>query len=147
MGSGASIPKTASGELKDEIAGKSGLQPDKQRVFGRAGETTARKENRVESVRETEEMSRAFVAVAGVRKTVDKLSERVAALEMAVNSGTKVSDEEFVVSAELLMRELLKLDGIEAEGEAKLQRKAEVLRVQNFHETLDKLKTINSKFS
>ena len=45
---------------------------------------------------------------------------------MAVNSGTKVSDEEFGVSAELLMRELLKLDGIEAEGEAKLQRKAEV---------------------
>lgn len=45
---------------------------------------------------------------------------------MAVNSGTKVANEEFDVSAELLMRELLKLDGIEAEGEAKLQRKAEV---------------------
>ncbi|KAE8658655.1 BAG family molecular chaperone regulator 4 [Hibiscus syriacus] len=147
MGIGASTPKTASGDLKNEIAGTTGLEPAKQRGFGKAGQTTASKENKVEFVRETEEMSKAFVAVDGVRKTVDKLSERVAALEVAVNSGTKVSDEEFDVSAELLMRELLKLDGIEAEGEAKLQRKAEVLRVQNFHETLDKLKTRNSKLS
>ena len=46
---------------------------------------------------------------------------------MAVDGGTEVSDKEFVVSTELLMRQLLKLDGIEAEGEAKLQRKAEVV--------------------
>ncbi|KAB2013804.1 hypothetical protein ERO13_D09G162500v2 [Gossypium hirsutum] len=165
MGIGASTPKTSSGELKKNIAKKSGLETDKQRVSIRgkekdkskveetgtakekAEETKASKENKVEFVRETEERSKAFVAIAGVRKAVDKLSERVAALEKAVNSGTKVSDEEFDVSAELLMRELLKLDGIEAEGEAKLQRKAEVCRVQNFHETLDKLKTTNSKLS
>lgn len=30
------------------------------------------------------------------------------------------------MTAELLMRQLLKLDGIEAEGEARVQRKAEV---------------------
>ncbi|KAK8613225.1 hypothetical protein V6N13_100992 [Hibiscus sabdariffa] len=98
----------------------------------------------VQEMKESEEMSKAFAAVAGVRKEVDKLSERVAALEVAVNSGTKVANEEFDVTAELLMRELLKLDGIEAEGDAKLQRKAEVRRVQNFHDTLDKLKTRNS---
>lgn len=40
--------------------------------------------------------------------------------------GTIVEDKEFDVSTELLMRQLLKLDGIEADGEAKLQRKAEV---------------------
>lgn len=45
---------------------------------------------------------------------------------MAVGDGTKVAEKEFVVSTELLMRQLLKLDGIEAEGEAKMQRKAEV---------------------
>ncbi|MBA0558582.1 hypothetical protein Golob_015595 [Gossypium lobatum] len=133
------------GELKKNIAKKSGLETDKQRVSIRgkekdkskveetgtakekAEETKASKENKVEFVRETEERSKAFVAITGVRKAVDKLSERVAALEKAVNSGTKVSNEEFDVSAELLMRELLKLDGIEAEGEAKLQRKAESL--------------------
>ncbi|GMI79880.1 BCL-2-associated athanogene 4 [Hibiscus trionum] len=106
--------------------------------------TVVSNDNMVQEMKESEEMSKAFAAVAGVRKEVDKLSERVAALEVAVNSGTKVANEEFDVSAELLMRELLKLDGIEAEGEAKLQRKAEVRRVQNFHDTLDKLKTRNS---
>lgn len=48
-----------------------------------------------------------------------------------MNSGTKLAVEEFDVSAELLMRQLLKLDGIEAEGEAKLQRKAEVSGLLN----------------
>lgn len=45
---------------------------------------------------------------------------------MAVGGGTQVEEKEFDLSTELLMRQLLKLDGIEAEGEAKLQRKAEV---------------------
>lgn len=40
--------------------------------------------------------------------------------------GRKVEDKEFVVLTELLMMQLLKLDGIEAEGEARAQRKAEV---------------------
>lgn len=43
-----------------------------------------------------------------------------------MRDGTKVADKEFDISAELLMRQLLKLDGIEAEGDAKVQRKAEV---------------------
>lgn len=51
---------------------------------------------------------------------------KVAALEVAVDGGTKVAEKEFIVATELLMKQLLKLDGIEAEGEAKLQRKAEV---------------------
>ncbi|XVF76860.1 hypothetical protein PTKIN_Ptkin13bG0300900 [Pterospermum kingtungense] len=169
-------------ELKKEIAQRTGLEPEKQRVLFRgkekedkehlhsAGvkdnskvlvlENPASKEKKMQEMtgskkkgeemtaskemKESEEMSKALAAVAGVRKEVDKLSERVAALEVTVNSGTKVADKEFDVSAELLMRELLKLDGVEAEGEAKLQRKAEVRRVQNFHETLDKLKARNS---
>lgn len=43
-----------------------------------------------------------------------------------MNGGTKVAVQEFDMTAELLMRQLLKLDGIEAEGDAKVQRKAEV---------------------
>ena len=47
-------------------------------------------------------------------------------LEKSVLGGRKVEDKEFVVLTELLMMQLLKLDGIEAEGEARAQRKAEV---------------------
>jgi hypothetical protein len=52
-------------------------------------------------------------------------------LEKSVLAGTKVVDKEFVVLTELLMVQLLKLDGIEAEGEARAQRKAEVQRSLN----------------
>jgi hypothetical protein len=52
-------------------------------------------------------------------------------LEKSVLAGTKVVDKEFVVLTELLMVQLLKLDGIEAEGEARAQRKAEVRRSLN----------------
>ena len=38
------------------------------------------------------------------------------ALEATVNGGTTVEDKEFVVLIELLMRQLLKLDGIEVEN-------------------------------
>jgi len=51
---------------------------------------------------------------------------QVFVLEVAADGGTRVSDKEFLMCTELLMRQLLKLDGIQAEGEAKLQRKAEV---------------------
>lgn len=45
---------------------------------------------------------------------------------MFVHDGTKVEEKKFVEPTELLMRQLLKLDGIEAQGEARVQRKAEV---------------------
>ena len=48
---------------------------------------------------------------------------------MTVNGGTKVVDSQFTMLSELLTRELLKLDTVEAEGEAKVQRKIEVRRV------------------
>ncbi|KAK7339926.1 hypothetical protein VNO77_20613 [Canavalia gladiata] len=153
-------------DVKKLLAHKTGLKPEEQRLFFRGQEKeneehlhvegvkdksklllledAASKERKIEEIRKHDEMLKASEAVAGVRAEVDKLSERVSALEVAVDGGTKVSDKEFVVSTELLMRQLLKLDGIEAEGEAKLQRKAEVRRVQNLVDTLDSLKARNS---
>ncbi|CAN0879684.1 BAG family molecular chaperone regulator 4 [Linum grandiflorum] len=96
-------------------------------------------------VQETEEILKAMRAIDEVRVEVDKLAERVSALEVTVNGGTKIAEQEFVVAAELLMRQLLKLDMIEAGGEARMQRKAEVRRIQNFHELLDSLKATNAK--
>ncbi|KAL2958051.1 hypothetical protein AAZX31_18G185900 [Glycine max] len=97
-------------------------------------EDACREERKHEEIRKHNEMLKASEAVA-----------EVSVLEVAVDGGTRVSDKEFLMSTELLMRQLLKLDGIEAEGgEVKLQRKAEVHRAQNFVDTLDSLKAKNS---
>jgi len=50
----------------------------------------------------------------------------VVALETTVFGGTKVEDKEFSILTELLMLQLLKLDSIAADGEAKVQRRVEV---------------------
>ncbi|GJU15641.1 BAG family molecular chaperone regulator 4-like protein [Tanacetum coccineum] len=68
----------------------------------------------------------------------------VAAMETSFRNGIKITFKEIEVLTELLMKELLKLDGIEAEGEAKAQRRTEVRRVQDFVDILDNLKSITS---
>ncbi|PHT77984.1 hypothetical protein T459_16036 [Capsicum annuum] len=65
-------------------------------------------------------------AIARVRVEVDKLSHKVVAVEGAVKRGTRVEDREFVLLTELFMIQLLTLDSIEAEGEARTQRRKEV---------------------
>ena len=47
-------------------------------------------------------------------------------METTVCGGAKVEDQEFAILTELLMVQLLKLDSIAAEGEAKGQRRVEV---------------------
>ncbi|KAI4353406.1 hypothetical protein L6164_002359 [Bauhinia variegata] len=154
------------GDVKKLLMKKTGLNPEQQRLFfnGREKEDEehlhaegvsdktrllllegqARKEKKLEESRECDEMLNASKAVAGVRSEVDKLSEMVVTLEVAVDGGTKVSEEEFQGLTNLLMGQLMKLDTIEAQGEAKLQRKAEVLRVQNCVDTLESLKVRNN---
>ncbi|KAE8099159.1 hypothetical protein FH972_017163 [Carpinus fangiana] len=154
------------GDIKNALVQKTRLEPKDQRLLFRGKEkedeehlhmvgvkdrskillleNLVSKERKLEEIRKNNEMTKAFEAVAGVRAEVDKLAERVAALEVAVDGGTKVAEKEFLVSTELLMKQLLKLDSIEAEGEAKLQRKAEVRRLQNFVEKLDNLKGRNA---
>ncbi|CAN7080890.1 unnamed protein product [Brassica oleracea var. botrytis] len=88
----------------------------------------------------TEEIAKAISAVLAVSGEVDELSDRVGALEAAVDGGTIVAVKEFDMAAELLMRQLLKLDGIKADGEARVQRKAEVRRIQKLQEDVDTLK-------
>ncbi|KAG2263740.1 hypothetical protein Bca52824_070819 [Brassica carinata] len=88
----------------------------------------------------TEEIAKAISAVLAVSGEVDELSDRVGALEAAVDGGTIVAVKEFDMAAELLMRQLLKLDGIKADGEARAQRKAEVRRIQKLQEDVDTLK-------
>lgn len=47
-------------------------------------------------------------------------------MERTVNGGSKVAEKEFVILTELLMVQLLKLDSIVADGEAKVLRRIEV---------------------
>ncbi|KAL6534405.1 hypothetical protein OROHE_013330 [Orobanche hederae] len=89
-------------------------------------------------------ISRGAEAIAEIRKEVDNLADQVSALQAVVDSGTKVDDKYIIYLTEMLMRQLLKLDGIEAEGEGKVQRKMEVRRVQNFVEAMDVVKLRNS---
>lgn len=153
------------GEMKHIVAKRIGLDPAEQRLLFRgkeqedeehlhlAGikdnskvvvlENPASKEKKLEQSQESEEVSRASEAVAGIRAEVDKLSKRVAELEVLVHDGTKVEEKKIVEPTELLMRQLLKLDGIEAQGEARVQRKAEVRRVQGLVDQLDSLKARN----
>ena len=47
-------------------------------------------------------------------------------MQAVIDSGKEVDDKEITYLTEMLMRQLLKLDGIDAEGEGRVQRKAEV---------------------
>lgn len=52
--------------------------------------------------------------------------EQVSALESVISKGGKVAEKQVVNLTELLMNELLKLDGIVADGDVKLQRRLQV---------------------
>ncbi|XP_026454082.1 BAG family molecular chaperone regulator 4-like [Papaver somniferum] len=159
-------PQATFGDVKKLLANVTGLELNEQRLFFRgkekqdeeglhtAGlkdkckllllEDQESKERKLEAVRMNEKMLEACEEVVKVRSEVDSLAEKLAVLEAAVHSGDKVPDKEFVVLGEFLMRQLLKLDGIKAEGEAKAQRRLEVRRVQSLVDTVDNLKAQNA---
>ncbi|CAH9061405.1 unnamed protein product [Cuscuta europaea] len=100
-------------------------------------------DNVPEEVKGNSEISRGGEAVTAVRVEVDKLLDQVDALQVVVHGGTRVDEKDIVFLTEMLMRQLLKLDSIEAEGEGKLQRKEEVRRVQSLVDKMDVLKAKN----
>ncbi|KAL6528591.1 hypothetical protein OROMI_029236 [Orobanche minor] len=154
------------GYLKSFICQKIGLGPERHKLFftckekeddedlQAAGltdnsevllmEAKACQQESPEEMHETSVISKGEEAVAQVRNEVDKLARQVCAMQALVDRGIKVGDKEVGYLSEMLMRQLLKLDGIEAEGEGRVQRKMEVRRVQSLVETLDVLKSINS---
>ncbi|GKV08397.1 hypothetical protein SLE2022_198070 [Rubroshorea leprosula] len=155
------------GDLKRVLANETGLEPKEQRLLFRGKEKDdeecldmvgvkdmskvvlledpASKERKLQEMMRNQNIQNAYEAVAKVRAEVDKLSEKVVALETMVHGGTKKMDEkELAVLTELLMMQLLKLDTIEADGEAKVQRRIEVRRVQGLVDTLDNLKAKHS---
>ncbi|MCO5612730.1 hypothetical protein L7F22_066999 [Adiantum nelumboides] len=138
---------TTFGDLKSSLAPLTGVCPHEQRLLFKgkekedseflhtAGlqnnskllliETPESKARRLEEARQKERIAKACQAVAHVREEVDKLSTQVSSLEATIENGNTVAENTFPMLSELLMQQLLNLDSIEAEGEAKLQRKTE----------------------
>ncbi|TKY56506.1 BAG family molecular chaperone regulator 4 [Spatholobus suberectus] len=154
------------GHLKRVLTSETGLEPKEQRLLFRGKEKEdeeclhmvgvkdmskvilledpASKERKLEEMQRSEDILKACEAISSVRIEVDKLYQKVVALETTVCGGAKVEDKEFAILTELLMVQLLKLDSIAAEGEAKVQRRVEVRRVQSYGDTIDNLKARNS---
>ncbi|KAB5520589.1 hypothetical protein DKX38_024908 [Salix brachista] len=154
------------GDLKKVLAHETGLESTEQRLLfkgkekeddeylhmvGVSGmskvilfEDPASKARKLEEMKRNQDSLKAYEAVARVRAEVDELCEKVAALETNFRGGTKIAEKEFSVLIELLMIQLLKLDSIEADGQAKVQRKIEVRRIQSFVDTLENLKARSS---
>ncbi|KAG6437061.1 hypothetical protein SASPL_101970 [Salvia splendens] len=134
------------GDLKSVVAQEFGLEPETLKLLFRGkekedddhlheagvkdGSKVLAVEDTIPVQRSPEKVeavvvSRGDAAVAEVREEVDKLADQVAALQAVVNGETKVDDKDFLYLTEMLMRQLLKLDGIEAEGEGRVKRKME----------------------
>ncbi|KAB2018602.1 hypothetical protein ERO13_D08G218900v2 [Gossypium hirsutum] len=147
------------GDLKKVLVQETGLEPKEQRLLFQGKEKDdeeclhmvgvkdmskvvlledpASKERKLEEMKRNQSVLKACEEVAKVRAEVN-------ALEGIVHGGTKVDEKELLGLTELLMVQLLQLDTIEANGEAKVQRRAEVRRVQRLVDTLDNMKARNS---
>ncbi|KAH7285694.1 hypothetical protein KP509_33G041400 [Ceratopteris richardii] len=158
-----SIPSYATfGDMKWILASEVGLKPNEQRLLFQGKEKDdndflhisgvkdmakviliedpASKEKKLKEIISNQAIKQACQAVAIVRVHVDNISIQISALDQLISSGRRVTDHEFSVLTELLMQQLLELDTIEAEGEAKVQRRIEVRRVQSLTEHLDELR-------
>ncbi|KAL6541786.1 BAG molecular chaperone regulator 3 [Orobanche gracilis] len=154
------------GELKKMLSGPTGLHHQDQRLFYRDKERDSKtfldtagvkdkskivlqedpisQEKRFLEMRKNAKMEKAAVSISEISFEVDRLAAQVSSLESVISKGGKVAEKDIVNLLDSLMKHLLKLDGIIADGDVKLQRKMQVTRVQKYVETLDMLKRKNS---
>lgn len=98
------------------------------------------RERRCLELRRSAAMEKALKAIAEISSEVDKLVHLVSVLELKISKGEKVEEKELENLTELLMMQVIKLDGIAIDGDLKSQRRIQVKRVQKHIETLDRLK-------
>ncbi|KAK6786721.1 hypothetical protein AABB24_030997 [Solanum stoloniferum] len=154
------------GELKKMLSGPTGLHHEDQKLLYKdkerenktfldiAGvkdkskivliEDPISQEKRYLEMRKNAKVEKAAKTISDISLEVDRLARQVSALESVVSKGGKVVEKDVINLTELLMNQLLQLDGIIAEGDIKLQRKNQVRKVQKCVETLDVLKIKNS---
>ncbi|EOA13677.1 hypothetical protein CARUB_v10026750mg [Capsella rubella] len=155
-------PQASFGELKKMLSGPTGIHHQDQKLMYKDKERDSKafldvsgvkdkskmvltedpisQEKRFLEMRKIAKTEKASKAISDISLEVDRLGGRVSAFEMVTKKGGKIAEKDLVTVIELLMNELIKLDGIVAEGDVKLQRKMQVKRVQNYVETLDVLK-------
>ncbi|KAI0499877.1 hypothetical protein KFK09_018085 [Dendrobium nobile] len=154
------------GDLKKLLAERTGLHPQDQKILFKdkerdsaayldmsgvkdrskmvVVEDPAAQAKRVLEMRRAAKMEKAEKSISEISLEVDKLASQVSALEVVISKGGKVSENELLRLIELLMNELLKLDGVVADGDAKFQRRMQVRRVQKYVERLDVIKLKNA---
>ncbi|MED6143406.1 hypothetical protein PIB30_005982 [Stylosanthes scabra] len=154
------------GELKKMLCAPTGLHHQDQKIYYKDKERDSKafldmvgvkdksklvlvedplsQERRYLEMRKNAKMEKAANSISQISLEVDTLAGRVSALESIISKGGKVAEIDVISLIELLMNQLLKLDGIMADGDVKLQRKMQVKRVQKYVETLDMLKIKNS---
>ncbi|KAB5532402.1 hypothetical protein DKX38_019072 [Salix brachista] len=154
------------GELKKMLSAPTGLHHQDQKLIYKAKERDSKafldisgvkdrskmvlvedpisQEKRFLEMRKNAKMEKASKSISEISLDVDRLAGQVSAFESVITKGGKVAEKSLLNLIELLMNQLVKLDGILVDGDAKLQRKIQVKRVQKYVETLDMLKMKNS---
>ncbi|KAI3707039.1 hypothetical protein L6452_25210 [Arctium lappa] len=157
------------GELKKMLGGATGLNPLDQKIVFKDKERDSKayldvagvkdgsrmvvfddilsREKRLVENLKTTKTDRAKKEIVEISTEIDKLAKQVGILEIEIYGGKKVVEKVLLNLIELLMSQLIKLDGIIADGDVKLQRRMQVKRVQRYIETLDSLKIRNSKIA
>ncbi|KAK9665553.1 hypothetical protein RND81_14G119400 [Saponaria officinalis] len=158
--------KKNAGEMKKMLSGPTGIHHEDQKVYYKKKERNSKEfldivgvkdksklvvmedaisqEKRYLELRKNAQIEKASKFISQISLQVDKFAAQVTALESVILKGGRVAEKELVNLIELLMNELVKLDGIIVDGDVKLQRKMQVNRVQKYVETLDMLKAKNS---
>ncbi|KAK1436205.1 hypothetical protein QVD17_01983 [Tagetes erecta] len=155
------------GELKKMLAGRTGLNPLDQKIVYKDKERDSKsyldvagvkdgsrmvlfidiasQEKRLVQDLKSAKMDKAKLSLMEITSEVDKLAKQVGNLEREIYGGKKVDEKVLLNLIELFMSQLIKLDGIVADGDVKLQRRMQVKRVQKYIENLDMLKIENCK--
>ncbi|CAI9762395.1 unnamed protein product [Fraxinus pennsylvanica] len=154
------------GELKKMLTGPTGLHHQDQKLYYKdkerdskafldaAGvkdkskivlvEDTIGKEKRYLEMKKKAKIEKDKKLISEITLEIDRLARQVSSLESVISRGGKVVEKDVINLIELLMNQLLKLDGVIGDDDVKLQRKMQAKRVQKYVETLDMLKIKNS---
>ncbi|GER36715.1 BCL-2-associated athanogene [Striga asiatica] len=150
---------TFGSELKKMLSGPTGLHHQDQKLFYKNKERDSKAFLDISGVKDKSKIMlqedsisrekrylemRKNAKMETAAQSVSEISLEVSALESVISKGGKVVEMDVANLVDLLMNQLLKLDGIIVNGDVKLQRKMQVERVKKYVETLDMLKIKNS---